>query len=404
MKAVFRKTALAAAAVCVMGLAAAAAHASTSFPVTQAQRQAAEKAAQQGVDISELAPDAPSVYIVKQGDTLWGISGLFLRSPWRWPALWGMNLNEVNNPHKIYPGEKLHLEIIAGKAVLTKQPGQGDQVIQLSPHVRVVDQLSAISTISIDKIGPFLTRPMLVDDAAFASSGVVMGTEDGRLNVGSGGKIYASNLSAQAKVGDKYTIYRAGREIVDPDTGEQIGKEAVYLGEAVVAKPGQGDQTMAMLKVSSSVQEVGRGDRMLSIPADMTFQFAPRAPGKAVSAKIAMIHDGRSGSSLIGEGRSARSYDAEGGALSIVVINRGESAGLAPGHVLQLSSKLRTIAERSTFGFRNGDRVKAPVQYPSEQFGSVMVFKAFSNISYGIVLEASEPVSAGDLASSEGAK
>lgn len=400
MKANFRKTVLAAASVCFLGAAAVTAQAA-SYPVTAAQRAAADQAAKDGIAVAELSPDAPASYTVKRGDTLWGISGKFLRSPWKWPALWGMNLSEVSNPHKIYPAEVLHLEVINGKARLTRgsKAGQSANEIRLSPSIRIEEQFSAISTIPFDQIKHFLTRPMLVDDAAFASSGMVMGAEEGRINAGTGDKVYAKNLPGEVKPGSKYAIYRAGRIIVDPDTRVPLGREAVYLGEAEVARPSQGDDLTA-LKVSSSVQEIGRNDRLLSIPSDTTFQYVPRAPEQAIDAKVVMLHDGRSDASLLSGKRSSRAFETEGGPLSIVVLNRGESHGLAAGHVLQLSRKAHKSIERSSAGFRNGDRVLDAVQYPSEAFGNVMVFKVFGSIAYGIVLEASAPVAPGDLVES----
>src|SRR5690349_4891787 len=71
------------------GLAGAAAQAQ-QWPVTPGQRATAQQVAQAGVPLSELAPDAPDSYTIKRGDTLWDISKIFLRSPWRWPELWGM--------------------------------------------------------------------------------------------------------------------------------------------------------------------------------------------------------------------------------------------------------------------------------------------------------------------------
>lgn len=66
-----------------------------NFPISAAQKQTANEVAQKGVPLSELAPNAPDSYTVKSGDTLWDISKLFLKSPWRWPELWGMNLNDI---------------------------------------------------------------------------------------------------------------------------------------------------------------------------------------------------------------------------------------------------------------------------------------------------------------------
>ena len=77
--------------------------AAQNFPITPQQRSVAEQVAVGGIPLSELAPDAPDNYTVKSGDTLWGISGMFLKSPWRWPELWGMNMEQIRNPHRIYP-------------------------------------------------------------------------------------------------------------------------------------------------------------------------------------------------------------------------------------------------------------------------------------------------------------
>ncbi len=89
-----------------------------NYPITSQQRATAQKVAQDGVPLSELAPNAPDEYTVRRGDTLWRISGLFLRSPWRWPELWGMNIDDIRNPHLIYPGQKLFLDKTGGRARL----------------------------------------------------------------------------------------------------------------------------------------------------------------------------------------------------------------------------------------------------------------------------------------------
>ena len=93
-----------------------------------------------GVPLSELAPNAPDSHTVRPGDTLWGISTLFLTSPWRWPALWGMNLDQIRNPHLIYPGQVLVLERVDGMARLrmagAPAGSEPTNTVRLSPRVR----------------------------------------------------------------------------------------------------------------------------------------------------------------------------------------------------------------------------------------------------------------------------
>src|ERR1700709_1710129 len=136
-----------------------------AFPITPAERSTAQQVASKGVPLSELAENAPDTYTVKRGDTLWHISGMFLKSPWRWPELWGMNLDQIHNPHLIYPGQLLVLEKIDGMARLklgSTVGGVGDTV-KLSPSIRSESSESAaISSIPMNLISPFLTDALFL--------------------------------------------------------------------------------------------------------------------------------------------------------------------------------------------------------------------------------------------------
>ena len=110
----------------------------TNYPVTPQQRGTAQQVAQAGVPLSELSPNAPDSHTVKRGDTLWDISRMFLRSPWRWPELWGMNLDQIRNPHLIFPGQVLYLDKTGGRARLRvgQAVGADGNIVKLSPRVR----------------------------------------------------------------------------------------------------------------------------------------------------------------------------------------------------------------------------------------------------------------------------
>ena len=123
-------------------------------PVTASQRSTAAQVAQQGVPLAELAPDAPDMYVVKRGDTLWDISGMYLKRPWRWPELWGMNLQAIHNPHLIFPGQTLYLDKTGGVARLRTTASGAPETVRVSPRTRS-DSLSdtALPTLKHHQIG-----------------------------------------------------------------------------------------------------------------------------------------------------------------------------------------------------------------------------------------------------------
>jgi len=95
-----------------------------NLPISPAQRATAQQVAQAGVPLSALAPNAPERHTVRRGDTLWDISAIFLRQPWRWPELWGMNLEQIRNPHLIFPGQVLVLTRVGDRAFLALEAGR----------------------------------------------------------------------------------------------------------------------------------------------------------------------------------------------------------------------------------------------------------------------------------------
>src|SRR3954463_2387270 len=108
-----------------------------------------------------LRPDAPDRYVVVPGDTLWAISQRYTDSPWRWPELWGLNKDQIRNPHLIYPGYVIVLDRARGQltigdkgpAARSSDPG----AVKLGPRVRVESVANEqIPSIPASVIEPFL--------------------------------------------------------------------------------------------------------------------------------------------------------------------------------------------------------------------------------------------------------
>lgn len=347
------------------------------FPVTDTQRRTADQVAQAGVPLSALAATAPDSYTVKTGDTLWGVSSLFLTSPWRWPELWGMNKDQVRNPHLIYPGQTLKLVRGAdGRATLQMAgeglPGAPGDTVKLSPRVRDMgpDRAGALSSIPHNVIEPFLSQPLVVEANQLAAFPRIVGTQEGRVYVGRGDVAYARGVTNERA--ENYHVFRPARPLFDPDDTARktpIAYEAFYLGTARMAKRGE----VATLTIQQSKQEIGVGDRLVPIERQPLVTYVPRAPERAVDGRIVSVYGGVQ----------------QAGTQSIVTLNRGKRDGLEVGHVLALmqtgETKLDKTAERREF-----------VKLPDERIGEMFVFRVFDSVSYALVMRVQQPVKVGD--------
>lgn len=312
----------------------------------------------------QLADNAPGRYIVVPGDTLWGIAGKFLKDPWQWPKLWGMNREQIKNPHRIYPGDVLVLD----KSGATPGLRVARETVKLKPQVRVEDTgREAIPSIPASTIEPFLSQPLVIEANALDSAPRIVATKDERVVIARGDTAYALGLPQDK--GLLWQIYRPGKALIDPDSKEVLGYEAVYLGDARVARFGE----PSAIDIVKSRQEITRGDRMVPAPGLVFNTYAPHAPDKQVKGRIIAAYEG-----VVEVGRN-----------SIVTINRGARDGLEMGHVLAISR----AGDSSTFRryAMKGEKDTA-IKLPEERYGLLFIFRTFDRVSYGLVMQTQSPV------------
>lgn len=342
------------------------------------------------VATSELSATAPSRYVVVKGDTLWAIAGRFLRAPSKWPQIWALNKDQIRNPHLIYPGDVIRLEIVNGQARLSLERGKRGE-IRLSPGVRFEDVADeAIPMISPTAIRPFLTKPMLVDLDQFTNAPRIVSNEDGRINVGAGSKTYVTGLEPGAR--GAYAVYRQGPALVDPDTKETLALEAIYLGKVKVVRSGE----PALMEIVESTQEIGRGDRLVLMQPEPNLNVALSAAPADLDGRIIKVYDSQTAAMFGSKIETVRNYEREGGPLSVIILNRGTSAGLTVGQVVQIDSTGKTIGSTGSMGYRNGEKADATIQLPNEPNGTAVVFQSFEKVSYALIMKASKSVLAGD--------
>ncbi|WP_431049863.1 LysM peptidoglycan-binding domain-containing protein [Roseateles sp. L2-2] len=361
--------------------AAAPSFAAGDFPITQGQRQTAQQVAQAGVPLSELAPNAPDTYTVKTGDTLWAISGLFLKSPWRWPELWGMNTEQIRNPHLIYPGQVLMLIKSDGRARLQlgRDVGAGGPggTVKLSPRVRAESLYDgSIAAIPQHLIEPFLNEAVVLNGNELAASPRIVSAQESRVWMAKGDLAYArGNLPAEAT---SFRVFREPRPLRDPDTKEVLGYEAVYVGTADLTRPGvaangKNVEVPATLTITLNRVEAQPGDRLAPVPERGYTSYVPHAPQGVVNGTIVSVY---------GDAITA-------GQNQIVALNKGRVDGMERGHVLALWHKGRIVRDPTT-------ERREEIKLPDERHGQLFVFQVFDRVSYALILTAKEPVVSGD--------
>jgi len=157
-----------------------------------------------------ISPTAPERYVVKKGDTLWDISGMYLNDPWYWPEIWYVNPS-IRNPHLIYPGDVLYFSYVDGKPRVSLEPASA---MRLSPEVRSSDLDGAIRAIPYDLLMDFVSRPSLLDRDQVRNSPYIVGMRDRHIVGSTANEVYSRGLD-QPAAGTRYNIINVGEERAD---------------------------------------------------------------------------------------------------------------------------------------------------------------------------------------------
>ena len=305
-----------------------------------------------------LADGHPNEYVVQVGDTLWDIAATFLKDPWFWPEIWYVN-PDIENPHLIYPGDVLGLIYIDGQARITNVRAS---TYRMSPQARVTPLSEAVSSIPYEDVAAFLSSGVVLEKGQADSLPYLLDTRGDHLIASAGNEIYVRGIDGDVP-STRYNIVHVGEAMIDPDDNRLIGYHGIMIGEGSLRRTGD----PATVALTSSKQEATIGDRLLPASVDVPLNFFPRAPSSNIEGRI--IH-------VVGGVTQIGQYQ-------VVVMNRGSGNGLSVGDVLSVFQTGKVVKDRIAGG---------EVQLPDEQAGTVMVFKTYDRISYGLVMEATDAI------------
>lgn len=365
----------------------------------------------------ELRQDHPDEYVVQEGDTLWDIAGRFLTRPWQWPAIWQAN-PQIDNPHLIYPGDRLSLIYVDGQPRLVV-----DRTQRLSPGIRRTPVTEPVTAVPLRAVEPFLVNPRLLSREEISGLPYVVANEETRFASAQPYRSFVRGLSG-FRPGDQVALARLSFQLVEVEVdgrttvrqnrmrsnlgavpsderpislqrrvnpfarqGRIVGYQLWEVATAeVLTAPTDG--TPAQIEVLGGRMEVQPGDYVLPIdPHLYDLTFIPRSPGRGVPE----------GASVIGINGGENAI----GHFQIVTLDVGRNDGFEAGHVVSLFNSSREVRD----GFVDGLRGRpAPtnvsggrVQLPSLYIGQAMVFRVFDRVSYALVMTGKRAVRVGDL-------
>ena len=310
-----------------------------------------------------LAEGHPNEYVVQVGDTLWDIAGTFLKDPWFWPEIWYVN-PDIENPHLIYPGDVLGLVYIDGQPRITNVRAS---TFRMSPQARVTPLNEAIASIAYEDVAAFLSSGVILEKEQADALPYLLETRGDHLIASAGNQIYVRGLTETAP-GARFNVVHIGDPLYDPDDNRLIGYQGQLIGEGRLRRGGD----PATVALTNTSKEARPGDRLIPAEVDIPLNFFPSAPSSAIDGRIISVVGGVT----------------QIGQYMVVVMNRGSGNGLAVGDVLSVFQTGEVVEDR----FRGGS-----VVLPEEEAGTVMVFKTFDRISYGLVMEATQAIHVHDV-------
>ena len=320
-------------------------------------------------------------YTVQKGDTLWGIAGKFLKEPWRWPEIWRLNKDQIRNPHRIYPGDVVVLDKSNGQWRLSVAP-----TTRVSPTVRVQPlESEAIPTVPPGDIEPYLSYPLVTGPEGLFGAAEIVAGRDQRVIRGDGDTVYATGINP--KGGTTWRLYRPGDTYTAPDNPDDVlGYEQRFLGTARVERFAD----VSTLRIVNAREEILIGDLLVPTPPEQILNYAPHAPDRPINGQIIRLN------------RDA----AEAGRGWTVTIDKGKADGVDVGTVLAIYQVVPPIPDPRTnmnpwLIWRWLDptlfyQPEAFVNVPDERIGLLFVFRVFDRVSYGLVLNTTDPVETGD--------
>jgi hypothetical protein len=352
-------------------------------------------------------------YVIRDRDTLWDISSVYLKNPFLWPEIWKEN-KYVTNPDLIYPGNRLNIpgmlktedttmreeangipsSLVSpgdkeGEPVVTED--KGDERIPLqsndSEMIMEEERVSPDKTIEpkvgdleVVKKGPMLqTSPEMYKEEDELLSmdyivngridgGSIIGSKDNREILGERDRVFIEAPKGEVPIpGEVYRVIRKVKRVIHPKTGRLIGDLIRNLG---IIKVIEVKYDVIAADIVRSIDYITKGDQI--IPRAQ----APEVPDNKAQERLRLL-------GYIVETNDGKVANAQ---FDIVYIDMGRMEGVFPGDRFLIYRE-----GKKTKGNSNDEKVHSA----EVLIGSLKILTSQENTSTALVVKSSDVIEKG---------
>jgi LysM repeat protein len=307
--------------------------------------------------------DEPTIYVIKKGDTLWGLSDRFLKDPHYWPDLWAANPKQITNPHLIFPGQKV--KVYPDRIEVAEAPAkpQAETPKATEAKKEIAEEVAPEKTFSVRGGEGFLL------EKGFNAAGIIIAAQEDRKLLGTGDLAYTDiGSESGAKTGKYYSIFKNAGPVTHPVSSVVMGSKIVPLG---TLKLEEMEEKTSSAVITDSFLEVG------------------------VGAYLMPYRDKRREVSLLAADRDLSGYVVDSlrgiftiGAGEIVYLDLGREQGLKTGNMLYV---VRDVVPEQKF------LDLTPLgKLPDEVLGVVVVVDTGKNTATALVVKSVNAIYRGD--------
>jgi hypothetical protein len=310
--------------------------------------------------------EEPTIYVIKRGDTLWGLSERFIKDPYYWPNMWSAN-EEITNPHFIYPGQKVR--VFADRLEFVPK-GQGAATdsgeIKAASNVKaaeILQQIAEEKRYSVRGSEGFL---MEKQEKPF---GFVVGIHHDRIVAGYDDIVYTDiGTSNGVKGGEKFSVFKSEGDVSHPVTNEILGKKMIPLGRLQLTDL---ETNASRGIVTQNFREITAGSFLFPFKKDARREVTLKKASRELKGYIV---ESNTGTLIVAAG-------------DIVYLDLGSSHGAEPGNMLYIARDV-VLDKEYTQG-----KVS---RLPQELLGAVVILETGKRTATAIVVKSIDAIYKGD--------